>query len=681
MLLHRFVFTPIVLALASLLTILSFQPILRAEEVAPKATPAAPVAPAAPAQTDSSPEGSSKDAPATLLPVAVTETIVTTPARIATPITQTGVSVTVIDGKENSQTHQNIELGESLRQTPGISVNKSGFNGDFTTLFTRGGNSNQTLFLYDGFKVNRQGGNFNLGPVDPVQIERIEIARGPSSSLYGADAVTGTINVISAKGEGRPDLTVSGAGGTYGTDRETVQMQGSEKNFSYNISSSRYHRTEAEYANSAASIYNYAGRFDYKIDDCNSLKLVVRGLDEKKGFYEDSGSGYGPIVEVVDPNDKLLENDLLVGVEYKSHLLPIWDMTLRAGNYAINYHVESPGPNPDSKFGGFPQPIGRTYAKERRPQFGWQNDITAFENESGDIKDVVTAGADFEEDLFDQKDSQFGNNVRRQRNNWSIYVQDRLELFQRAYLTGGVRREQNQQFGEFLTGRGDASILIPESCSRVHGSVGNAFRAPSFFEFFTAFGNPNLKPEKNMAYDAGFEQSFWCKRITCDATFFHNRFTDLINFNGNGTFENLRHAETRGFEFSAEIKPIDMLTIRGTSTLLHTQDDKGQHLLRRPGETYTASAIARPICGLELSLDMIHEGPRTDLGPAPGNDFGHVVNHSFTRLDAAASYRFLCHWRVFGKVENLTDERYQEVKTFPSAGSNFLGGVEFNWKF
>ncbi len=626
-------------------------------------------------------EGSSKDAPAPLTPVVVSEPIVTTAARIPEPISSTGVSVSVIDGKQDRVIEQHIQLADSLKYTPGINVNQSGKQGDFTTMFTRGGNSNQTLFLFDGFKVNRQGGNFNLGPIDPVSIDRIEVVRGPSSSLYGTDAVTGAVNVITAKGDGRPELTTSVSAGTYGTDRETIQMQGSEKKFSYDVGASRVHRDQATYVNSSLDLYNFSGRFDYEINDNHSLKLVVRGLDQRKGFYEDSASGYGPGVEIADPNDKILEHDLLLGVEYKARLLPIWDMTLRFGSYSLATHNESIAPNPPSNFGGFSQGTGRTYTKEKTPQAGWQNDITAFQDECGNIKDVITLGADFESDHFDQEDSQFGNNVAKKRDTWSLYAQNHLELFQRAFITGGIRRAQDEQFGEFTTARGDASLLFPETDSRLHGSVGTAFRTPSFFEFYSAFGNPNLTPEKNTAYDVGVEQHFWCKKITLGATYFHNHFTNLIDFNKSFKFDNLRTAQTRGFEFNAEIKPIEQFTLRGTSTLMHTEDDNGQALLRRPGATYTAQAIAHPVCGLDLSLDLIHEGAREDLGPAPKNAFAHVINKSFTRVDVAASYRFLCHWRVYGRVGNATNAHYDEVKTFPSAGSNFLGGLEFTWKF
>jgi vitamin B12 transporter len=264
-------------------------------------------------------------------------------------------------------------------------------------------------------------------------------------------------------------------------------------------------------------------------------------------------------------------------------------------------------------------------------------------------------------------------------------MQNRLELYGRAFITAGVRREDNEQFGNFTTARADVSILIPESCSRIHGSVGNAFRAPSFFEAYSAFGNPDLEPEENFAWDVGLEQFFWNKRIKAGATYFHNDFDDLIDFQLNpdfsGTFANLNTAITRGLEAEIEIKPIDMLTLRATATFLHTEDDAGTRLLRRPANTYTAQVIAHPFEGLDLSMDFLRVGGRADLGPEADNPFARVHNDAYIRVDAAASYRFYCHWRVFGRVENIFDQDYEPVKTFPAAGSTVLAGIEFNWKW
>lgn len=614
--------------------------------------------------------------------------IIEAASRIPTPASQTGVTVTVIDGKEDRVIKQNVTLAESLRDVPGLIVARSGLAGDAVSLFTRGGESDHTLFLYDGFKVNRHGGFFDLNSLDPVQLDRVEIARGPGSSLFGSDAVTGAINIVTAKGEGRPELTTSFAAGSYQTDRETLSVQGSEKNFAYSVGASHLRRDHAMSANSEAELYNFAGRFDYAINCEHELKMIFRGTDFIKGQYENSSSGYGTAVEPADPNDTLANRDLLLGFQYKGKILPIWDMTVKVGHYGFELEQNSRAPNPESRLiPGFSQPTGRSVTKEKRPMAEWQNDITAYQSECEKIKYIITVGASIEGNSIEQKDTIFGNTLDRDQTNWSIFTQHRVELFERAFLTAGVRREENGQFGTFTTARGDAAFLIPESDTRIHGSAGNAFRAPSFSELFSpGFGNRGLNPEENFGYDVGIDQNFWCKRITVGATWFENSFDNLISgfFDVNTnvfSLQNINTAHSKGLEMYAQFKPIKQLTLRGTGTLLKTEDDVGNDLLRRPDRVFTATAIANPIENLDLSMDLLYTGRRVDLGPTAANPFGRVELGGHTRVDAAASYRFLKHFRAFGRVENIFNKSYEEVKTFRSPGSTVLAGLEFSWRF
>jgi vitamin B12 transporter len=608
--------------------------------------------------------------------------VVVTAERMPTSPEKTGVSTTIIDGHTEDEIRQVHDLSESLRQVPGLTVAQTGHQGDLTSLFTRGGNSNQTLMLVDGFRVNRQGGEFDFGHFDPVRAERIEVVRGPSSSLFGTDAVTGAVNVITGKGCGAPELNTSAAGGTYRTDREALSLQGSEGKFSYNIGASRLNSGRITFENSAIEEYNYAARLDFDFNADHTIKLVLRGTEFRKGFYESNPSGYGPAVEPPDPNDRMHDDDLLAGIEYRGHILPIWTTTLRTGNYLFDSELRSIEPNPTSNVLGSAQTAGHTFTRERRPQVDWQNDITAYSSVDEQIKDVVTIGTEYYDEMFHQRDTIFGNNADVSRSNTSVYFQNRLSLYDRAFITGGVRREQNQQFGGFTTGRADVAILIPESDTRIHGSVGNAFRAPSFFEFFSSFGNPNLSPEKNFAYDAGVEQHFWKNRIDLGVTAFKNNFRSLIDFSEDtNKFSNIKAAESDGLELESSFDPIKQLSLKATETILHTEDQKGQQLLRRPGQTITAEAIARPLHGLDLSLSFLHESSRADLGPVPNNAFARVRNAPYPRVDAAIGYSFFEHWRAFGRVQNMLNEHYEDVKTFPSPGANLMGGIEFHWKF
>ena len=626
--------------------------------------------------------------------------IVVTATRLPTPREATGVAVSIIRAQD-LETNQDTHAAEALRMVPGVAITQLGRKGDLTEIRVRGGESDHTMVLFDGWKMNQFGRwkSFNFEGLDPLAVERLEIARGPSSALYGSEAVTGTVNVVTRKGEGRPELTASAAGGTYATDREALGVQGREGNFSYNVSGSRLHRQEATPNNSELELYNYAARFDYDISDDHALKLIVRGADFKKGWYENGAWGVGPGLAPPDPNDTIHDQNWLVGLEYSGRPVPIWQTVLRLGHAGADYRYVSRPPQSEMEFFGFPvsNDPQRQFVQERRDSFEWQNHVTVFEDRH--VKDVFTLGCYIENERFSQDDviqSLFlpPVNVYRHQVNYSGYAQNRLELYGRAFITLVGRHEEREKFGASDTGRADVALLIPESETRIHGSVGNAFRAPTFFElFFPNSGNPGLKPEQNFAWDAGVEQHFWQRRAMLGATYFENHFKNLIAFEEQPPWRmaNLGGAWTRGVELEARLRPVKQITLEATATHMRTENGQtGQQLLRRPKRVYTARLVAHPLVdlvparhdGLDLSFEWLSVSSRRDVtADASLNFYGYAVNRGYKRLDIAAGYRFLDHFRAFVRIENVLDRKYQEVLMFPADGTNVLGGLEFRWRF
>jgi vitamin B12 transporter len=631
--------------------------------------------------------------------------IVVTAERLPTPREATGVSINTITEKD-LQVNQENHAAEALRMVPGVVVNQTGRKGGLTDIRVRGGETDHTLVLFDGWKVNQAGRwkTFNFESLDPIGSKRIEIARGPGSALFGSEAVTGTVNLITKKGEGRPELTTSAAAGTYGRDRETLEMQGREGKFSYYAAGSRFYQRQATVNNSELDIYNYSSRFDWDFNADHALKLVVRGADLKKGWYEDTTTGMGTTLEEPDPNDLIHNFNYLVGLEYSGRVVPIWQTTLRLGEFGQSLRSTSRPPQSEwdfvTPFGVFPvsNSASRDVTRERRESLEWRNDVTVYEDKN--IRNIVTLGFygehEFFENDYNSYDPFFSYRAHAQRhhNVYAGYVQNRLELFERAFITLVGRRESREKLGENDTGRADVSLLIPETDTRVYGSVGNAFRAPTFFELYRAqSGNPNLRPEKNFAYDVGVEQHFWKRRINLSATWFENQFTDLIAAETGFPWRNynVSQAVTRGFELGANVRPVKQVELNASATLMSTKDDQGRRLLRRPARTYTARLVAHPLVdlvpakhdGLDLSLEFLSVSVRTDLTVLPGTFtyVNNVRNPGYHRADLAVSYRFLEHFRAFARFENLTDEKYQEVLTFPADGANALAGLEFKWRF
>ena len=625
-----------------------------------------------------------------------------TPSAPGSAASKSGVSITNIDRKDY-EASQDTTTAETLRNVPGVTIGQTGRKGSITNLFIRGGNNNQTEVMEDGFRVNRQGQGFDFDAQDPTGLQRIEVSRGMGSALYGTEALTGTVNIITQKGFGDPELTTSVAAGTNHTDRETIQLVGACDKFAYNISSAHLLREDAAEPNSRLEAYNYAVRLDYDIDKNNSLKLIVRGKDMDRGFYESVSlaTQVGTSVVPADTNDTLKSKDILVGLEYSGKICPIWDTNLRVGYYRSEHDFNLPQPAPPQNFllnspmFGGPRSAASS-ADETRPSIEWRNTVTTFDSDC--LRNFVTAGFYAESELFDQQDTVLFASVNRHHYNISGYVQDRIELFDRVNLEAGFRHEANGEFGGLNTGRGNASIDLHEIYSRAFGSVGNGYRPPSFFELFApAIGNPSLQVERNFAYDAGLEHTFWCDRVTLRETYFHNHFDDFISLSSAAPFMSTQQptAETDGFELEAIVKPVKQLTLGANSTLLHTEDSFGNRLIRRPPQTYTARMLAQPLIGfvpkawegLDIYADVLHESERTDLGPGAtfksGNvfDVTKVRNPHYTRADFAVSYRFLCHWRAFAKIENFNNAKYQDILTFPSDRSTTLAGIEFNWKF
>jgi len=626
--------------------------------------------------------------------------VTVTAAPIQPVIEKQGASINRLTAAD-LEAGQYPEASDALKVLPGTNITQSGRRGTITSLSVRGGNNNQTEFELDGFKVNRQGGGMDLDGLDTIALDHIDLERGPASALQGTGAVNGTFSAVTAKGQGDLKLETSAAVGTYGVNTETMQLSGSKGKFSYNVGGTQYFRDGATENNSDVQIVNAAGRLQYDFNADNSLALIGHAKTLDRGFYESASlaTQLGTADVSTAPNDRTRNVEYLVGLDYKGRWFNFWETEAKFGFYHYRREFEFNTPQPpedfllNNPFTG--QRSANTDQTDKRWSEEWRNTFTTLD--TCNIKNYVIAGLYAEQESFVQNDTVLFSNVDVHHSNTAGYAEDHLELFNRAFLSAGVRSENNGTFGNLTTGRGNASILIPESHSRIFGSVGNAYRAPSFFELYAPLiGNKLLQPEHNFAYDVGFEQKFWKDRIVVSATWFHNQYRDFITQSSAPPFSSTQFDEamTRGFELQGEVNPLKQLTFVANATLMSTKDDQSVRLMRRPGDVWTARVIARPLVdlvpkrfdGLELYTDVQHYSPETDLGPGatfPLNPFDVIraTRHPYTLVNVAASYRFLTHFKAFVRVENATDKKYESIKTFPADGSNTIGGLDFTWKF
>lgn len=612
------------------------------------------------------------------------EPVVVTATKIETPLSQLGSSVTVIT-EEDIKEQQAEEVLEVLRNVPGVHIMQSGTRGAVTSLFMRGGESRFTLVLIDGIKVNDDNGFYNWAHLSTDNIERIEIVRGPQSALYGSDALSGVINIITKRGEeGPPRFSLSSAAGDHDYFREAFTLSGGTERVGYSASFSRLDTTgfprpdEDDYSNKTIS-----GRVDLKLTEEANLTFTLRYTKsdlEVAGPFED---------QAPDEDEDSVNEETAFGVHFDHFIFPWWEQSLRFSVFHDRNHFED-----DEVTSGVPfDSLFDSRSDLRRLMADYQYNF--FLAELLEVQNTLTIGATWE-----QEDGEFHSqfifpgfptppstfNVTRI--NRSIYIQDQQSFWGRLFLTAGVRIEDDSQFDRFTSPKFSIAYLIKETGTKIKGSYGKGITAPGFLDLFGATGfsvpNPDLEPEKTKSWDFGLEQDLFNKRLHLEVVYFKQEFRNFIGFELDpltfiGTAVNLDNADADGIEASLWADLGAGFTLNGSYTFMETEsgDDTltlkdGDDLLRRPKHKYNLNLNYRR-GKLNLNCDALFVGERSDLNPS--TSLNEDADEYF-KFDLAADYQLNQWCTFFTRIENLFDQDYEEVLGFPARRLSFWSGVK-----
>ena len=260
-------------------------------------------------------------------------------------------------------------------------------------------------------------------------------------------------------------------------------------------------------------------------------------------------------------------------------------------------------------------------------------------------------------------------------------IQLQSSFGERLFNAASVRYDSYDTFGSKTTFRIAPALLIPETDSKLKGSVGTGFKAPTLAELFqnfpsfNFFGNPNLRPETSIGYDLGFEQAALEKRVRFGATYFHNNIDNLIAINNTSTsFENVGKATTYGVESFVAVTPWEPLTFRGDYTYLMAKNDiLDQELLRRPKHKASLDAAWRVTEAAVLSATVVYVGPWRDVSRW-GTVTGLTAN-GYALVNLAGSYDLGNGVSAYARIDNLLDRRYQSPTGFLRPGLGVFAGV------
>jgi len=609
---------------------------------------------------------------ATAQEVKQTEAVVVTATRTETPAEQLGASVTVIPG-EDIDARRYPTVDETMRGVPGVDVRRSGSFGKTSTISIRGANPSQVQVLVDGMRVKSPTlGQIDLSDLSPDLIERIEIIRGPQSTLYGADAIGGVVNIITRKGRGPFSLWATQEAGNYDTLRSGLGLSGSKDIVDYAFDVGHL-ESNGQTPNDGMNQNWFNTRLGLSLPGNTTVSLAVRLNETKTGVPIEFVASPQPLVPTIDTNTHQTTDTVIINLGAHTRPVSWWESEMRLGRYWNRQRFVDP---PD-KFTCPPITFGVCdfpgFFKVERREVEWLNHFHI------GTWSTSTFGIEYR---WETADVQGTNGFGPTTETVSGLFQQQFRFFDRLFMAAGVRVEGNDVFGKSVTERGSLSFLIKETGTRIHGGAGSGFRAPTFNDlFFPGFSNPDLKPETSFSWDAGVGQKLWNNRIRLDATFFKTSFTNLIRccvqlavppFVATA---NIGRARSQGLEFTSEADLLDTLTAGLNYTYTDTRDfDANTWLPREPRHRWNARVTWQPTRALSLWTEM-------HLLTRHWENLGNIYQTGYTRVDIGGSYRILERWGLVkyvdltARIQNLANESYQEVRGFPALGITGIGGV------
>ena len=601
--------------------------------------------------------------------------IIVTPTKYETPLYGIPSSFSIIY-EDEIVSKGKPQVKDILKDIPGINVVQTGSFGSPTSIFTRGTESSHTLVMIDGVKVfdpTSTNAAFNFANLTLDNVERIEVLRGPHSTLYGSDAIGGVINVITKKGIGKPRAWVSFESGSYMTFKETVGSEGEFKGLHYSMALSRLDtegisKADEKYNNSESDHYrntSFSSRVDFEPADNLTIGSTFRYTDAEIEI-DDSGGYNGD-----DPNRKNIEGQAVVSSYIDWDLMDWWTMDfkwlwMRNRRYDKDYRDDMDG----SEY---------LYSEYKGANTSYELHNIFKLREFG----TLSGGIDYDEqeaDSFTNNNGFIMDSPKSDNSNVGYYIQNRLTIGENFYSIAGFRIDDHSEFGDHDTYKVSAKYIFDAGTS-IKGGWATGFKAPTLYQLYDPdSGNASLRPEESETYEIGIGQDLLDEKIKLESTYFYTELDDLIDWVSTGfwmgQYQNINRAKMWGLESLIIAQPIDQVQLNYSYTFLKTRNKvTNQSLDRRPGHKHVLSLGIKPMANLDFNISYLYIGNRKDRRGWGATQQQILLKH-YHKVDLSYRYIINENFEVFGRVENLFDEHYQEVDGYGVPGLSFYAGAK-----
>ena len=617
--------------------------------------------------------------------------IIVTASKFEEPLSQVSNAVTVVT-QEDIARRQTTDLFDQLREVPGFSFSQTGSRGATTSLFTRGGESDHNMILIDGVKVNRAGGSFKFGDMTTLGIGRIEVVRGPQSALYGSDAMSTVIQLLTPRGQGPARGTLSFRAGNPDTFEERLSISGGTELYGYNVAVGRVDSGGILPINNDYGSTTVASRFDLDPSDDLQLTTTLRYIDSRFRVATSSGDILDRQGNGLDPQATSDNRRIILGPRVTYQPTAWWRHNLQLGMLYEWFTYRDPENggvdcrDDDTATWNDCDGLGSlTINSEHRLSADYSSDF--FLPVMLGVVPTFTLGGYVEDEHYNQKNGPSGS-----RNAQAFYSQLHLAWQETLFVTSGFRLDDAVTYGAHVSPRVSVALILPGLDTKLRGGYSQGIKAASFSQNIdTAFsrGDPDLEAEQSKSWEIGIDQPFALGTFDTQVslTYFSTEYKNLIAYTfapvPAPNYVNVHRARSRGLEVETSALLPYGFSVRGSYTYLETKvlanaGNDGFGSFRQGGPL-----VRRPKHVASFTLNYADERLNANFHLyIKGNvtERSGTLHDGYERADVALSYLlFEDRWGIRsltleGKVMNLFDADYQEVLYFSSAETTFMTG-------
>lgn len=571
-------------------------------------------------------------------------TIVVTPARAPQQLDTTLQSVSVISADDIAQAGQQT-LPELLQTKGNVEVKTVGGPGQPAAVFIRGANSTHTLVLVDGVRLdNVTAGTTALEHIPLAQIDHIEILRAPASSLYGADAIGGVIQIFTKSAKGADGFDIDAGFGSYRTENFGLGLRHGFGDTHLQVQLAHTDSQSFSATNARAGAYFNPDKDPYRNTSVSASLTHTVSPDNEIGLsvFQAEGTvhfdGYASTTD-----DTKIETLSTYSVFSRNRLAANWQSLLRLSRGIDNYRF-----------------VNTAYPSSTRSvqdQISWQNDLALGSGR-------LSLGLE----RLDQRVSSTVNYDKKDRTVNSVFGVYQTELGNHSVQLS-ARHDDNSQFGGHDTGNLAYGYRLSPAW-RATAGVGTAFKAPNFQDlYYPGFSNPNLKPERSMNQEIGLRYAAGSTHF--NAAYFDNRITDLIVFVYPQP-ENVNKAKIDGLELAYGTRFADW-NLDGSLTLQHAVDERSGKRLQLRSEAFGTLAVTRRAGAWRAGGELTASGDRFDsTTESPGSRLP-----GYALVNLTASYAVSRQLSIQGRWNNVLDRQYELAKGYNTPGSNVFVGLRY----